>query len=391
MSTATALRAGLCAALVLALGMGFGRFAFTGLYPQMLGDGLLDLSSGALAASANYAGYLLGALLLARAQAHQAAHLCRLALLGTLLGLAAMALPAPAWLAIAVRFGAGLCSALAMVGASLWLLQAQAQPQGASLLFSGVGAGILLSAELIAAGQRAALGSAANWLLLAGVGALLTALAWPALKAAPAQASADRHSSASAPAPSALGPSRLLLIYALAGFGYIVTATYLPLLLRDALGTLDPLQAWALFGLGAAPSCFLWQRLQRRLGTRRALAANLALQALGVVLPALASGPLAGLGSAVLVGGTFMGSVTIAMPAARQVAAQVRFNMLAAMTAAYGIGQIAGPLLCGLLLQRSAGFAPALLVAGAALLLAALSCQRRLGAPSGAGVRAGHG
>jgi hypothetical protein len=44
----------------------------------------------------------------------------------------------------------------------------------------------------------------------------------------------------------------------------------------------------------------------------------------------------------VLVGGTFVGTVTIAVPAARHAAHLVRFNLVAAMTAAYGVGQIAG-------------------------------------------------
>ena len=42
--------------------------------------------------------------------------------------------------------------------------------------------------------------------------------------------------------------------------GYIITATYLPLLMKSSLGAIDPLQVWAAFGLGAAPSCFLSKR-----------------------------------------------------------------------------------------------------------------------------------
>ncbi|MCS5933089.1 YbfB/YjiJ family MFS transporter [Klebsiella pneumoniae subsp. pneumoniae] len=49
------------------IGMGYGRFAFTGVLPLMLNEGLLTLHEGNLAASANYAGYLIGALLLAAA------------------------------------------------------------------------------------------------------------------------------------------------------------------------------------------------------------------------------------------------------------------------------------------------------------------------------------
>lgn len=360
--------AGLTAALILALGMGFGRFAFTGLYPLMVRDGLLSVSAGSLAASANYAGYLVGALLLARCPEDQAARLCRIAVLGTLLGLAAMALPAPVWFAVGVRFAAGVLSAMAMVGASVWLLHQMQQHSAAPLMFSGVGFGILASAELIAAGQHGGLGSPGIWLLLAGAGVLPLLFAWPVL-GRPAVASST-PTTARRPAAAPLSPAALLVIYGLAGFGYIITATYLPLLMKGALGPLDPVQAWAVFGLGAVPSCFLWHWLHQRLGARRALAANLILQALGVMLPAMQQSSPAYLASALLVGGTFMGTATIAMPAARQVASRVRFNMLAAMTAIYGVGQIAGPLASSALYQRGGSFAPALLVAAAALFLA---------------------
>ncbi|KES20974.1 MULTISPECIES: YbfB/YjiJ family MFS transporter [unclassified Pseudomonas] len=356
----------LSAALILAIGMGFGRFAFTGLYPLMVGEGVLSVNGGSLAASANYAGYLLGALALARCPERLAASLCRVALVGTLLGLAAMAVPAPAWFAIGVRLLAGVLSAVALVGASGWLLHVMQRHGGAPLMFSGVGLGILISAELIAGGHGAGLGSPAIWLLLAGAGSVLALLAWPALgRPAPAPAKTATHAAPAVP----IAPASLLLIYGLAGFGYIITATYLPLLMRG--GALSPLQAWAVFGLAAAPSCFFWHWLHGRLGTRWALAANLLVQALGVILPVLQHRAPAYLASALLVGGTFMGTPTIALPAARLAAAKVRFNMLAAMTAVYGVGQIVGPLASSALYHLDGSFSPALLAAGAALLLGA--------------------
>src|SRR4051794_7464952 len=50
-------------ALSLAVAMGIGRFAFTPLLPMMLHDGALDLNLGSWLATANYVGYLAGALL----------------------------------------------------------------------------------------------------------------------------------------------------------------------------------------------------------------------------------------------------------------------------------------------------------------------------------------
>src|SRR5687767_12738441 len=46
----------------LAVAMGIGRFAFTPLLPIMLAERSVDLAGASLLASANYLGYLLGAL-----------------------------------------------------------------------------------------------------------------------------------------------------------------------------------------------------------------------------------------------------------------------------------------------------------------------------------------
>ncbi|MDH1010971.1 YbfB/YjiJ family MFS transporter [Pseudomonas nicosulfuronedens] len=372
MSRTRRLPAAVSAALILAVGMGFGRFAFTGLYPLMVRDGMLSITGGSLAASANYAGYLLGALLLSRSHERHAARICVIALVGTLATLAAMALPGPAWFAIGVRLLAGVLSAMALVSAAQWLLQSMGESHGAPMMFAGVGIGILVSAELIAAGNAFGLGSAAIWCVLALAGLVLSLLAAPALgREAPAK---PHHTASGAGVAPELSAPIILLVYGLAGFGYIITATYLPLLMKSSLGAIDPLQVWAAFGLGAAPSCFLWHRLHLKLGGRRALALNLLVQAVGVMLPALGDSAFLYLGSAVLVGGSFMGTVTIAMPAARMVAAQVRFNMLAAMTALYGVGQIIGPLAASALRGLTGSFIPALGAAASALLVGAFFC-----------------
>src|SRR5689334_6203841 len=49
--------------VALAVAMGIGRFAFTPLLPMMLNDGVVDLPTASWLASANYFGYMLGAIL----------------------------------------------------------------------------------------------------------------------------------------------------------------------------------------------------------------------------------------------------------------------------------------------------------------------------------------
>ncbi|KAB0324834.1 YbfB/YjiJ family MFS transporter [Janthinobacterium sp. SUN128] len=372
MSAPARLRAAIAAAVILAIGMGFGRFAFTAIYPHMVKEGVLSLRDGSLAASANYAGYLLGAILAMRARAHSAHRLSLWSVAGTALCLGVLALPMPVWLFVTVRGVAGVFSALAMVAASLWLLEQRRHARGAPLLYAGVGAGIAVSAELLVLASQLGWHSAGMWLLLAGVTVLAGLAAAPAITAS-GEATPDAPAQPAASVLAPVAPWPLVLIYGLAGLGYIVTATYLPVLVKTALPGLNSAHVWAVFGLGAAPSCFLWYRLHERLGTRQALRLNLLLQALGVALPVLAPSAAGYLFSAILVGGTFVGTVTIAMPAAQRAAVKAgKFgsNMMAIMTVVYGIGQIIGPVLAGSLYAQSHSFNSALLAAAGALLLA---------------------
>lgn len=372
----------IAATLVLVVGMGVGRFAFTGLYPLMIDKGQLSVSGGSYAASANYAGYLVGALLASVRLPLSSRVLCQLAGVATVLTLAALGFDLPSWAIIAVRGISGAFSAIAMIAASHWLIHDRHQHHAAPTLYAGVGFGILISAEAIALGSAAELGSRTIWLGLAGICAalLVSALVMQAGNRRRTQTTRSEQALSDWQGTS-LGPWRLILVYGLAGLGYIITATYLPLLVKTAFPAVGPVQAWALFGLAAAPSCFLWHRLHLRFGTSRSLALNLSCQALGVGLPLLHL-PIAYLASAIFVGGTFMGVVTIAMPAGRHLAHRVRFNMLAIMTASYGSGQIIGPLIADELYSLTASFDTSLLVAAFALFAgAALSWEVRHNAP----------
>ncbi|AIR03280.1 sugar transporter [Cedecea neteri] len=368
-----ALLLALAGAVVLAIGMGYGRFSYTGILPVMLKEGLLSLHQGNLAASANYAGYLLGALLLAKAKPGDARRLNMVSVGLTIGFLLLLAWTRSPWAVVAVRGFAGLLSAVSLIAASLWLLQHMKHQAGAPVLYSGVGLGIFLSAEFIALGKAYGYSSQQIW-LLCGITALLLFVLVFRLLLSPPDYLVDYQPQAVGQVEQVKGPVRdawrLLAIYGLAGFGYIITATYLPLFLSGQLSSLDPVQLWAIFGLAAVPSCFVWHKVVLKYGYRRAFTANLLVQAAGVVLPAFSQSLLFCLLSALLVGFTFTGTVTIALPEAKRLAHLVRFNMIAAMTAIYGIGQIIGPLVAGELYGITGSFNGALMAATGALLLA---------------------
>jgi MFS family permease len=157
----------------LGVAMGIGRFAFTPILPMMLADGVVDLAAASWLASANYLGYLVGALLctlqpwlwtrIPRLPALAYWQLVRGGLLMTgVLTLAMAWLDAPAWPLL--RFLAGVTSGVVFVYTSGWCLSRLASlgvPAMGGFIYMGPGAGIVLSG-LAASGMVAAHWTAAS-------------------------------------------------------------------------------------------------------------------------------------------------------------------------------------------------------------------------------------
>lgn len=330
--------------VALAVAMGIGRFAFTPLMPLMMRDGLIDAATGAELAAANYGGYLLGALSAARL-ARAPLRLLRVALAGVVLLTLASAWivqPPLAWL---LRGGAGVCSAWVLVGASSWCLRElalQGQAARGGWLYVGVGLGITAAGLAAWVGGHQA--SAVLWVELAllATGGMAIVL-WllragqddPVAPAAAAEAVAPRG-------------RQVLLVWAYGsfGFGYIVPATFLPVMARQQVD--DPRifgLAWPLFGLAAALSVLLAARWCAHWPRRRLWGIAQAVMALGAALPLVSRAPVALAAAAVLVGGTFMVTTMAGLQLAREIEPAAPMGLLARLTSAFAAGQIAGPLL----------------------------------------------
>jgi len=369
--------------LSLAVAMGIGRFAFTPLLPMMLHDGSVDLRSGSWLATANYLGYWLGAMAcalqpwlwvrwrVARPPAYTA--VVRSGLVATVLLTLGMAQQGPAiwplW-----RFLAGMASAVVFVYGSGWCLArltALGAPALGGLMFVGPGLGIAVSGLAASAMVAGGWSAAAGWLAFALLAAGLSALAWPHLRGTVSVA-APAHGAGRSERRGAL--ALFVLAYGLAGFGYIVTATFLPVIARQALppGTVWLDLFWPLFGLGVALGALLTLRLPMHWDRRHLLMACYGMQALGVLmsvaLPSLWGFALGSL----LLGLPFTAITLFAMQEVRRLRPHDASATIGLLTAAYGLGQIAGPPLVAGLLQHSAspgrGFALSLLIAAAALL-----------------------
>jgi hypothetical protein len=86
--------------------------------------------------------------------------------------------------------------------------------------------------------------------------------------------------------------------------------------------------------------------------------------------------------AALFVGGTFMVTTMVAIREARQVAGVNATGLIAAMTAAFAIGQIVGPISASFLVGRKGNFSAALLIASLLLVLSAYALRRSRAARS---------
>jgi predicted MFS family arabinose efflux permease len=370
----------------LALAMGIGRFAYTPMLPAMLEESSLGLSAAGLVASANFLGYLIGALLATRACfARRRTGWLRAGLALSALTTAAMALDIGASGWASVRLASGIASAFVLVftsGIVFEIAAREGRPMLGSLLYAGVGLGIAASALLVFAGREAGWSAARLWWALAGLSALLALAPWRVLDRPPAAATPP-HADAARGGADRRALARLVWSYGCLGFGYVITATFIVVMVRrmpDARAL--EFWTWAVVGLAGAPSNWAWAKVAARTGPYAAIVAAFVLEAAGVALAAAGRGAAALLVGAALLGGTFMAITALGLATARELAPDRPDQTIARMTVAFSLGQIAGPAVGGWLAERSGSFAApswlaaAVLLVGAALAAAAARSGR---------------
>lgn len=358
--------------VALAAAMGIGRFVYTPILPYMEeGLGLTKAQAG-LIASANFLGYLLGALSAAAAVLPGGRRAWLLAaLVASALSTGAMGLVASLPAFLLLRLAGGIASAFVLVLSSAIVLDrlSAARRGGLSALhFAGVGCGIALSAVLVAGLGAAGFGWRGQWIASGGLSLLALAAAAVLI---PGEVGIERP-----PPPASIerrgGLIALIVAYGLFGFGYVITATFINTLVRSSaeLRAVEPF-IWLVVGLAAIPSVGLWTWVGARLGNGRAIAVACVVEALGVAMSVLASGGLAVAVAGALLGGTFMGITALGLVHARRLSQGDPRRIIALMTAAFGLGQMIGPGFAGIVHDIAGGFLVPSLTAALALLVAA--------------------
>ena len=330
--------------LCMATAMGIGRFAFTPLLPLMQESQGLSLAHGAWLATVNYLGYLVGAVYgFVRPPRPGASTRWGVTLVAvSTLGMA-LTSSLPLWLLL--RLVAGIASALVMIGIAGWALTQLAtagrSPLG-GLIFGCVGLSIAAVGGITFVIATTIGDPRAAWMLLGVASALITAGTWRRLSREPAT-----HAASLANAPPVDREGWLLIVcYSVAGFGYIVPATFLPAVARALVN--DPAVfgwIWPAFGIAAAIGTIGVSRFLSHVAPRTICACGMLVMAVGTLVPVLHMSIGSLIVSAVCVGGTFIVVTLAGLQEARRIAHAAPARAVAGMTASFALGQLFGPLL----------------------------------------------
>ena len=379
--------------------LGFGRFALGMLLPSMAETLQLSYSQMGFISTGNFFGYLVavffGGMIIARIGQRLFVFLCLL-LAGITMALLSRAETFAALLALYVLtgMGSGGANVSVMSLASTWFGR-RSRGRAAGYMVVGSGYAMIFTGFFIPYVNRTvgAEGWRTSWMALAGLVVLISFLCLLFLRNRPAdlgleiqgEASGDagRHAAAPADANVSIYGNRTLYhlgaIYFLFGFTYVIYATFIVTTLVKERGLSESLAGsfWSVVGFLSLFSGPVFGSISDKLGRKAGMIIVFSIQFLAYLLVA-SDLPGIFLYLSIFCYGIVAWSIPAIMAAAAGDYAGPNHaaKALGFITLIFGMGQMAGPAVAGILAQNTGSFSSsfymAAALAGLAILLSAL-------------------
>ncbi|WP_199507935.1 MULTISPECIES: YbfB/YjiJ family MFS transporter [unclassified Psychrobacter] len=370
--------------------IGFGRFLFTATLPDMMQQLSMSTATAGFLASMNYIGYFIGAFVaMFVPQRLTWSMLMAWAVVSvvTTMLLSVPNMPLEAWYVI--RLLAGMASGLTMIFSSTLVIQSFSAARRSvlsTLHYAGIGVGIsasaLLTWQLLHIGQHfdviwlsAGVLSLPLLLLIYAIRPLEDNMASPRPRFSITQ---TYHNFKRALYQASVGHGRAIALlafsYVLAGFGYITSATFLPVMAAQRLENAQSagLMIWLVVGIFAMLSNPVWGALAKRIGETKTLMGLTAIQALGMFLPLWLPDAVGLYANAMILGLTFAGIVSMTLIIIKNINPEYSNLLMGLATVSYAFGQFVGPLVTVALAGAGDNFDAGLLTAGFALIISLL-------------------
>lgn len=376
--------------------LGFGRFAFGMLLPSMASSLNLSYAQIGYISTGNFIGYLASVLLcapLARKVGSRWLIVSALAVISASMALISKATSFSEVMTLYFFTGIGSGAAnVPMMGLITAWFDRRVRGRAAGLVVIGSGFAIIISGKLIPLVNRlaGADGWRTSWFILAGVIAVIALLAFSILRNKPEDIGlqpygiTDAAQAASSTTPSALGGIYrnsqvylLGLLYFLFGYTYVIYATFIVTALVKERGFSETVAGnfWSWVGFLSLFSGPVFGTLSDRIGRKYGLMIVFFLQMLAYSMVAV---PLPEIFLYLSIGcfGIVAWSIPSIMVAAvsEYVGPERSLAAFGFITFIFGLGQIAGPSLAGILAEQSGSFSSsfgmAAVFAAAAILIA---------------------
>src|SRR4030066_319627 len=373
--------------LVKMTGLGFGRFAYPMLIPNMRGSLGFNYSEMGLLSGAIMLGYLLfsliGGMLSTRFGTKRiviASLLCgalSMFFIGRLSGFFPL-------LFFNFAMGAGAAgSHISITTLPMAWFEERRVGRALGIVTGGTGLGIIVTGLLLPT-LLSNLGKEAwrqCWSLLALITLLVAVIGWMLLREKPSQIiflpsspDGDKESLDPKGWRNGLTLKAIFIIYFIFGFAYNISATYFVAYMVEEIRLSEKTAGniWALFGWMCMGSGLIWGFISDRLGRRKALLWNNGIISFSVLLPLLFHQSfILGL-SAFLFGATFLGTVTVIAASIGDQVVEQRASVYGLVTLIHGIGQFLGTISGGYLKDLSGSFQSTLIVSLIGFLLCIL-------------------
>lgn len=340
-----------------AVALGLARFNYALVLPAMRQSLEWTFAQAGSMNTTNALGYLTGALVAAPLAASVGLVRCFwLALLLTGCALVGTGLTDNFTLLSIMRFSTGLTGAATFIsGATLASHLASGGQSGLVLgiYFGGVGIGIFLAGlgvpQLL---ERNGEMWRAVWIVMGVLACITVPIAREAATTMVLPTKRDERADLQR-FPSHLLPA--MLAYFLFGLGYITYMTFVIAFLRSSGVAAAALSGfWLLLGLSTFASAFIWRAALDKLRGGQSLAATLLVVAVGAGLPLVSTSLVGVLLSALLFGGAFLSVVASVTNIVRRALPSAAWAWgIALFTIFFSVGQAFGPLISGLMADRT--------------------------------------
>ena len=363
--------------LSLVVTVGIARFSYTSLLPIMQAETWLNDASGGWLATFNYLGYICGALVAASvSDLYLKFRLYRIYLVMAVLTTVAMAWTDNMIVWSILRFISGVSSSGGLLIASglilNWLIRHH-HPNELGIHFAGVGLGIVAASLLVELMLQLSFEWDLQWIWFAAWAALLSIPAWRWMPVPDTRPITVTGAMLVDQPPSRVFMVIMLIAYFCAGYGYVISATFIVDIIESKAVLKGQGQlVFLLIGLAAVPAAIIWDVIARKVGYLKALFLAYGVQIIGIILPALTDSLLGAYLGALLYGGTVIGCVSLVLTMAGRFYPSKPAKLMGMMTLSYGVAQIVAPALTGTLALEAGNYDLGLYLAGGVLGLGTL-------------------